>query len=109
MSKLKINSEAAKSILTPNEALELLSIHLEKRKKRVHTMTSSTFALMGCDMDLSQIKAIFKKAEIDDISLSGPNMRGISHGVGVRYNNEWMFLETDKVKIDAIRNLRNLK
>ena len=110
MTKIKIDAEQAKAMLTPTEALELLAPHKERNKLRVHTFMGMGFALMGCDMDLKHIKAIFKKAANDDITLSGANMRGMGHGVAFFEEGKgWTFLETDKAKIDAIYKLRNIK
>ena len=110
MTKIKIDPTLAVSLLTPSEALELLSIHLERRRKRVHTFMDAGIALMGCDMDLSSIKAKFKNLKADDLVLSGKNMTAMGHGVAFWEDKVgWTFLETDKAKIEAIHKLRKIK
>ena len=93
--------------LTDKEALELLSIHLEGKKKRVHTLMGGGGMMMGCDYDLTSVKKHFKVAEA--ICLSGPNMRSMRHGVAFLEKDQWTFLETDKEKIDAIHIARKIK
>ncbi len=105
--KIKINPTFAQSILTPSEALDLLAPHLEKRKKRIHTLSGGAF-MMGCDVDLTKVKQYLKKADADGIVLSGPNMKGMGHGVAV-WTDTWLFLETDKDKLEAIYKLRKIK
>ena len=97
--------------LTKEEALELLAPHLEGKKKRVHTFNGGYFGiLMGCDMDLTEVKKALKNCKEDEISLSGANMRGMGHGVAYyTEKNGWIFLESDKKKIDTINKLRNIK
>lgn len=109
MTKIRINPNEVKAILQPWQALELLQTHKEGRKVRVHTFMSTSFALIGCDMDLTQVKAIFKKAKGDEIVLSGPNMKGVGHGVAFWENGKgWTFLATDSVKLEAIYKLRKI-
>lgn len=106
--KIKIDPQVAKGNLTPKEALDLLAPHLEGKKKRVHTFTGGAF-LMGCDMDLSEVKKRLESLKADEIQLSGVNMRGMGHAVAyldAKYG--WTFLETDKAKIDAIHKLRKI-
>lgn len=108
--KIKVDLEAIKAQLTAKEAIELLAPHKEKTKLRVHTFQSMGFGLMGCDWDLKDVKAKFKICKPDEIALSGSNMKGMGHGVAFwEANRGWTFLETDKVKIDAIHKLRNIK
>jgi hypothetical protein len=110
MTKIKIDAEFAKTILTVEEALDLLAPHLEGRKKRVHTFEGMAFGLMGCDMDLTSVKATLKKCECDEIALSGVNMRRMGHGVAFFVKGRgWTFLETDSKKIDSIHKTRRLK
>lgn len=92
--------ETPPTYLTPKQAVEVLGLHLEGKKKRVHTMENVMFGMMGCDMDLTDIKKAFEVAEADDICLSGPNMRGQNHGVAVwRENKGWLFISTDEEKL----------
>lgn len=87
-------------LLTPKQALGVLDTHLEKRKKRVHTFTGMAFGLFGCDMDLTQIKAMLKNAKADEIAVSGPNMQTVSHGVAVFDEGQgWLFISTDDNKL----------
>jgi hypothetical protein len=109
MTKIKINVEKAQAMLQPQQALDLLATHKEGRKVRVHSFMSTSFALMGCDMDLTQVKAIFKKAKLDEIVLSGPHMKAVGHGVAFWENGKgWTFLATDSVKLDAIYKLKRI-
>jgi hypothetical protein len=87
-------------ILTPKQAIGVLDTHLEKRKKRVHTFTGMGFGLFGCDMDLTQIKAMIKNAKVDEIAISGVNMQTVSHGIAVFDNDRgWLFISTDNNKL----------
>jgi hypothetical protein len=95
------------ALLTIIEALDLLNIHIESGKKKVHTLSGNGF-LMGCDYTLSSIKKHLK--ETKHICLSGPNMRGMGHGVAfLESKSGYTFLETDKKKLDAIRLERKIK
>lgn len=105
--KIKIDPELAQRILTPSEALELLAPHLVKKKKRIHTFSGGAF-LMGCDVDLTQIKKYLKDADVDGIILGGPTMKAMGHGVAV-WTNTWLFLQTDNAKIEAIYKQRKIK
>jgi hypothetical protein len=99
--------EDDKSLLTVEEALALLSVHTEKRKKRVHTFVVGSGILLGCDMDLTSIKKAFK--ETKHLSLAGPNMSGFGHGVA--FHDEkvgYTFVETDKDKLEVIQKERGL-
>ena len=108
--KVQADLDAVKHKLTVKEALELLAPHKERTKLRVHTFQTGSGILMGCDWDLKDVKANFKECAEDEISLSGENMRSMSHGVAFwKDNRGWTFLETDKAKIDAIHKLRNIK
>lgn len=92
--------EIPPTYLTAKQAVELLGLHLDGKKKRVHTMEAMVFGMAGCDMDLTEIKKLFKVAEADDICLSGPNMRAINHGVAVwREKRGWLFISTDEKKL----------
>jgi CTP-dependent riboflavin kinase len=114
MSKIKVDVDLAKRVLSIDEALDLLAIFTEKRKKRVHSYTSCFIALMGANMDLSQVKKEMKAAltledGIENIQIAGSNMNGMGHGVA--YWSEkvgWTFLETDKAKLDAIIKKRKI-
>jgi len=87
--------------LTPKQAVDLLELHLRGKKKRVHTMEAFAFGVMGCDMDLTDIKKTFKVAKADEICLSGLNMRGMNHGVAVfREQRGWLFISSDNKKIE---------
>lgn len=106
MAKKKVISED-KHKLTPKEALGLLAPHLEGRKKRVHSLVDCSIALLGADMDLSDVKKAFK--ETDDIRLAGPNMKGMGHGLAYWHNKMgYVFLETDMNKINTIHLERGI-
>ena len=108
MSKTQVNT-----ILSIEEALSLLDTHIENRKKRVHTFEGAVFGLMGCDMDYSQIKTELKESferNVDNICLAGPSMRGMQHGVAyVTKKDRWLFLATNKAKLDAMLLARGVK
>lgn len=108
--KVKQDLEAEKAKLTAKEALELLAPHKEGAKLRVHTFQGGNGILIGCDWDLKEAKAKFKTIGKDDICLSGDNMKGMGHAVAFwEKGRGWTFLETDRVKIDAIFKLRQIK
>ena len=95
------------SELTAKEAIGLLSSHLEGKKKRVHTFTGFGGMLMGCDIDLSNLKKRLSKAK--SIMLAGPNMKGMGHGVALEEEGKgFMFLETDSKKLEAIYKKRKI-
>ena len=94
--------------LTIEEALSLIEVFTEKRKKRAHTFEGSSFVLIGCDMDLSTIKEEMKKS--DSISLAGPNMCAMGHGIAYfRKGYGYLFVKTDMEKIKKIFADRNLE
>jgi hypothetical protein len=105
--KVTINVDLAVRMLTIAEALDLLNVIIEDRKKRVHTMEKAFFGLMGCNMDLSTIKKRLKLCKDGEIYLSD-TVGG--HGVVFldHTRNGWLFLETDKDKYDALRELKKL-
>ena len=97
---MKKRKDDAPVYLTPKQAVELLGLHMKGKKKRVHTMEAMPFGMAGCDMDLADIKKLFKVAQSDEICLSGPNMRGINHGLAVyREQRGWLFITTDEEKV----------
>jgi hypothetical protein len=115
MSKIKVDVDLAKRVLSVDEALELLAPHKEGRKQRVHTFCGmGGFALLGCDMDLTQVKKELKKAltledGIENIQVAGSNMNGMGHGVAYWSDKVgWTFLETDKEKLEAIIKKRRI-
>jgi hypothetical protein len=102
-----MKKEKDESELTPKEALELLQTHLEGKKKRLHTFEGGAF-LMGCDMDLSTIKERLNNSK--HICLSGKNMKAMGHGVAYKQESgSYLFLETDKKKLEAIHKARKIK
>ena len=114
MPKITIDPDLAKRVLTIDEALELLAIFTERRKKRVHSFIGTSFALMGCNMDLSQVKREMKaslalEGGIENIQIAGRNMNAMQHGVAYWTEKAgWTFLETDKAKLDAIIKKRRI-
>lgn len=103
MKKKPTNKKQDDAVLTVEEALELLAPHKSGRKLRVHTFDTCCGILMGCDMDLTQVKREMKAAIAEhenNIRLSGDQMRGIGHGVCYARNNRWLFIETDNYKVD---------
>jgi len=110
VSSKKAEKEFQESVLTADEALALLAPHKEGRKLRVHTYEGAGFALFGCDIDLSILEKRIKACESGDVALSGKNMRGAGHGVALFTEGKgWMFLQSDKKKIDAIFKKRGIK
>lgn len=106
--KIKIDAEAAKAALTPDEAIALLRVHIEDKKKRVHTFEGFGFGLFGCDIDLKTIKADLKASE--HICLSGKNMKAVGHGVALKTKKGgYIFLETNDKKLNALFKLKNIK
>ena len=105
--KVTIDIDLAVRMLNMNEALELLNVFVEDRKKRIHTYEKAFFALMGCNMDLTTIKKRLKLCKDGEIYLSD-TVGG--HGVVFldHTRNGWLFLETDKAKYDALRELKQL-
>lgn len=92
--------------LTEKEALTLLLPHIEKRKKRVHSFEGGPF-LMGCDIDLTQVKKYLKETE--SIKLSGPNMHAMGHGIAFFDKKRgYTFLETDMDKVNEILKTRKI-
>lgn len=108
--KIKVDIDLVKRILTSEEALDLLETHMVKKKKRVHSFTDAGIAIMGCNIDLSVIKTRLKALKGDDIQLAGTNMRNVGHGVAYwEANQGWVFLATDKVKLEVILKVRKIK
>jgi hypothetical protein len=104
MAKKKV--EPDKHVLTVDEAIALLSPHKEGRKLRVHTFEQRGKALWGCDMDLKNIKNYIKESE--DLRLSGPKMRAMGHGFAFFSSVGYIFVETDRDKIDALHKERGI-
>ena len=98
----------AKNIqITATQALSLLSTHKDKTVNKVHTMESAGPIVMGCDMTLTTIEAALKACKKGDICLSGPNMRRSGHGVAYwQKTGSWLFLETDKKKLDDFYKIK---
>ena len=106
----KGKKKEADDTLTAEQALDLLDTYKEKRKLRVHTMTGAMGAMgivMGCAIDLSDIKKRFKNAKKGDIGLAGPNMRNSRHGVYFFEKGKGtMFLQTNDTKLSKIHKER---
>lgn len=107
MTKIKVDIETAKRMLNMDEALDLLRTYNEKRKKRLHTFEKLGFMLMGCAMDLSEIKKRLKLCKDGEIFITD-TIAG--HGVVFfdHTRNGWLFLDTDVVKYEAIKKLKNI-
>jgi hypothetical protein len=104
---MKKNKEMNEGELTPKEAEGLLEVHLEGKTKRVHTFDGFGSMLMGCDIDLSDLKKRFKTAEY--LGLAGVNMTGMGHGVAIQEKGKRpLFLATDKKKLEAIYKKRKI-
>ena len=84
--------------LTYKEAVEHLDFHMEKRKKRVHTFKGFGGILMGCDMDVTAVKRLFRGAKKDELLVSGPSMLGMGHGIAVLQEDKgWLFIESKDI------------
>lgn len=93
--------------LTFDEALSLIEIHMEGKKKRTHSFEGG-LGLMGCDMDLTTVKKQMKDS--DDIRLSGPNMHRMGHGFGYyREGRGYLFIKTDMTKVKEVIKKRKIK
>ncbi len=102
-----MTNEMEQGKLTPAEALKLLSPHTEGKKQRVHSFDGFGGILLGCDIDLSDIKKKFKTAEY--IGLAGPGMTGMGHGVVFKEKGKnFLFLESDKKKLEAVYKKRKI-
>lgn len=105
--KLTIDIDVALRMLSMAEALELLSTYKEDGKKRIHTMEKAFFAIMGCGMDLTEVKRRMKLCKDGEIFISD-----VVGGHGVVFldhtRNAWLFLETDRDKLDAIKKLKRI-
>ena len=110
--EITVDIELAKSLLTFDEAIELLQTFKSNRKMRVHSFISTSFALMGCDMDLSEVKKCFKKALKTDLSyirIAGPQALSMGHGVAFfEENRGWTFIETKTEKINELLKIRKI-
>lgn len=106
--KIKIDADLAVRMLSANEAVELLSVYTESKKKRLHTMERTGFGLMGCAMDLAEIKKRLKLCNEGEIFISD-TVGG--HGVVFKdhVRNNFLFLETDNTKWKAIKEKRFIK
>lgn len=95
------------SNLLISEALDLLETHFEKNKERVHTLEGFGFGVMGCDIDLSEIKEKMKRAE--RVCLAGVNMTGMGHGVAIlEADKAPLFLKTIEKKLNALHKKRKI-
>ena len=108
MTKIKVDIETAKRMLSMDEALDLLRTYNENRKKRLHTFEKLGFAAYGCAMDLSEIKKRLKLCKDGEIllvdSFAGHGVAFVDHK---RYG--WVYLETDTIKYEAIKKLKNIE
>lgn len=94
------------ALLTFSEALELLSTYKEGKKLRIHTYTGESSFVAGCNVDFSDIKKRLKAST--KICLAEKMMKAVGHGVvflDPKYN-QFMFLNTDKEKLEAIHKQR---
>jgi hypothetical protein len=104
--KLTIDPQVAKAVLTPDEAVSLLQIFNDKRKKRAHTYENFFGIRMGCDMDLTAIKKAFKDASNGKLLLSN-TVEG--HNVAVfREGKGWLFIETNGKLIRELKEKRRI-
>ena len=94
--------------LTVKEAVSVLATFKEKGKLRIHTLEGGGFYMSGCNMDLKDVKERMEKSQ--HVALSGPHMRGMGHGVAYwdEKSDNYLFLETDKTKLKALRDERKL-
>lgn len=94
--------------LSSDEALSLLSVHIDKRKKRVHTFIDTPIGLFGANVDLTKLKKTIRGTQ--QLFLAGSAMTNLGHGV--RYfdnkNHGYTYAETDKAKLEAILKERGI-
>ena len=102
--KIKIDVELAKRAITAKEALDLLSIFIDKRKKRVHTLQQALWGRMGCNVDLTPIKKRLMASK--EIYIS--NVMPLHDIVFREADGSLLWLETDEYKINEIKKKRKL-
>jgi len=88
-------------LVSVEQAKELLAIHTEGGKERVHSFTGGMI-LMGCDVYLVDL---LKSAKKNGIQLSGPNMMRLNHGLVILEGNRAVFYETREDKRDELDKL----
>lgn len=106
--KLTITPDLAKRVLTVDEALSLLETFTDNRKKRLHTFDIS-FGLMGCDMDLTEVKKRLKACNDGEIMLAKGYMFRMNHAVAFYQENRgWLYLATNSKKMEQLCANRQL-
>lgn len=106
--KITFSPQVAARILSVDEALDLVEVYIENRKKRTHTFEKWGFGLAGCNMDMSTIKQRIKQCTTGEILLSNTV---VGHNVAFidKTRDSWLFLQTDLDKVKAIKKLRRIK
>lgn len=72
-------------ILTKEQAVGMLP-----DKKYIHTFRSAAGILLGCDWSRADI---LKAIEAHDVELSGPAATGMDHGMCLKDDQGWLFIE----------------
>lgn len=86
-----------KKHLTKEEAMSVLP-----QGESIHTFYNPGFGLVGADWSREDIIDKIQKSDI--IELTGPQARGLSHGIcaydkDTKYQSDILFIETDESKL----------
>ena len=88
-----------KKYLTKEEAISVLP-----QGESIHTFYNPGFGLVGADWSREDIIDKIQKSDI--IELTGPQARGLSHGICAydknAYLSDVLFIETDESKLSVI-------
>jgi hypothetical protein len=90
-----MKNELVGNKITNKVALSLLNTFENKGKERVHTLETGFF-MMGCDMDLSDVKKKFKGNHLYLIEAGAPMGHNV---VIIDKNKKALFLDVDKEKL----------
>ena len=81
-----------KEFLTFDEAVARLPI-----SEMVHTFRQAGFALLGADWEKEELINALCKAKV--IEVTGAQAQAINHGMAIKDENGWLFIETANVKV----------
>ena len=70
-------------------------------KELIHTFRNSTGMLIDCDMDKTSLIEKMKEFK-QTLELSGDVARGMDHGLVLSDDTGYLFIETDKEKLNLI-------
>jgi hypothetical protein len=93
-----------KVYLTINQARSVIEIN----KGFVHTFVQIGTVLIGAD---SKFDSILKKLEDNSqyIELSGQQAESMQHGICINKENKPIFIATDSIKLQILKNTLNVK